>query len=361
MGGETVEPFGTPGREAAIRRLFAGNPSAAAYAPVYRIAQRVVGRAPTPYAATVALEAWFRNAGGFRYDEQPPQAPGLPPLVGFVTKTRAGYCQHFAGAMALMLRYLGIPARVAGGFTSGRWNHDRERWIVSDTDAHAWVEVWFPGYGWLPFDPTPSRGSFDAPYSNASASFDAGAAVTALAGGGGLGLEALLRLARRRNLPPSANGVDRPGATQDSAGGSASGRSALAGLLLLAGLALVLAIAVAKSARRRLRYVSSDPRRVAAACRRELEELAADQGVRVPAAATPAEVAGIFRGQFGVDGRALARAITAARFAAPGDAGSAAVRARREVGEVRRALRSRLSLRARARGLVSLRSLRPSA
>jgi hypothetical protein len=131
--------------------------------------------------------------------------------------------------------------------------------------------------------------------------------------------------------------------------------------LLLAGLALVFAIAVAKSARRRLRYLSSDPRRVAAACRRELEELAADQGVRVPAAATPAEVAGIFRGQFGVDGGALARAITAARFAAPGDAGSAAVRARREVGEVRSALRSRLSLRARARGLVSLRSLRPSA
>ena len=176
------------GREALIDVLFANDPAVAAYAPLYRLAQRVVGNAPTPYAAAVALEAWFRTGGGFVYDEQPPQAPGMPALVGFVTKTRAGYCQHYAGAMALMLRYLGIPARVAGGFTSGRWNRDRERWIVSDTDAHAWVEVWFPGYGWLPFDPTPSRGSFDAPYSNASATFDAGAAVTALGAGGGLGL-----------------------------------------------------------------------------------------------------------------------------------------------------------------------------
>ncbi len=210
-GGVTVAPFGTPGRDAEIQRLFGSDPPVAAYAPLYRIARRVVGRAPTPYAAAVALEAWFRSGGGFVYDEQPPQAAGMPALVGFVTKTRAGYCQHYAGAMALMLRYLGIPARVAGGFTSGRWNRDRERWIVSDTDAHAWVEVWFPGYGWLPFDPTPSRGSFDAPYSNASASFDAGAAVTALGAGGGLGLEALLKLARQHNRPPDRRGRRPPG------------------------------------------------------------------------------------------------------------------------------------------------------
>ena len=89
-GGETVEPFGTPGREAAIRNLSAIDPDVAAYAPLYRTARRVVGRAPTPYAATVALETWFRNAGGFVYEEQPAQARGVPPLVGFVTNTRAG-------------------------------------------------------------------------------------------------------------------------------------------------------------------------------------------------------------------------------------------------------------------------------
>jgi protein-glutamine gamma-glutamyltransferase len=276
-----------------------------------------------------------------------------------VTKTRAGYCQHFAGAMALMLRYLGVPARVAGGFTSGRWNRDRERWIVSDTDAHAWVEVWFPGYGWLPFDPTPSRGSFDAPYSNASAQFNAGAAVTALGAGGGLGLEALLKLAReRRNRLPVAGGPDLPAGSSAGSSSSSTGRSAAAGVVLLVGLLLVLLIAAAKWTRRRVRYLAHDPRSIAAACRKELEELAADQGVRVPAAATPSEAAAILGGELGVDGGPLARAITAARFAPPGDAGTAAARARREIAQLRRDLRSSLSLRERIRGLVSLRSLR---
>jgi transglutaminase-like putative cysteine protease len=364
-GGVSVPPFGTPGRDADVRQvlttdpLFGGASPIADYAPLYRIARRVVGNAPTPYAAAVALEAWFRTGGGFAYDEQPAQAAGVPPLVGFVTETRAGYCQHFAGAMALMLRYLGIPARVAGGFTSGRWNRDRERWIVSDTDAHAWVEVWFPGYGWLPFDPTPSRGSFDAPYSNASVQFNADAAVTALGAGGGLGLEALLKLARaRRGRLPDAGGVDRPGASSSGSSSATSGRSALAGVVLLAALLLVVLIAAAKWTRRRVRYIGRDPRGVAAAARREVEELAADQGVRVSPAATPAEVAALLHGELGVDGGPLARAIAAARFAPPADAGSAAVRARREIAELRRSLRQQLSLVARVRGLLSLRSLR---
>ena len=80
----------------------------------------------------------------------------LPPLVDFLVRTKLGYCQHFAGAMALMLRYLGIPARVAVGFTSGSWKDGV--WTVTDHDAHAWVEAWFAGYGWLAFDPTPGRG-----------------------------------------------------------------------------------------------------------------------------------------------------------------------------------------------------------
>ena len=72
------------------------------------------------------------------------------------TQTRAGYCQHFAGAMALMLRYLGVPARVAVGFSSGTYDATSGIWRVTDHDAHAWVEAWFRGYGWLPFDPTPA-------------------------------------------------------------------------------------------------------------------------------------------------------------------------------------------------------------
>ena len=60
--------------------------------------------------------------------------------------------------MALMLRMLGVPARVAAGFTSGEYDKGTGEWVVTDHNAHAWVEVWFPGFGWLPFDPTPGRG-----------------------------------------------------------------------------------------------------------------------------------------------------------------------------------------------------------
>src|SRR4029079_17313038 len=116
--------------------------------------------------------------GNFAYSEKPRQIRGTPPLVAFVTRTRAGYCQHFAGAMALMLRYLGIPARVAAGFTSGAFDPDkndssRGLWRVKEHKAHAWVEVWFKGYGWLPFDPTPGRGNLGGPYTSSSISFDA--------------------------------------------------------------------------------------------------------------------------------------------------------------------------------------------
>ena len=120
----------------------------AQYAGVYQQARDLVGNPRNPYAAVVALETWFRGGGDFVYDEQPPRGRGgTPPLVSFVTATRRGYCQHFAGAMALMLRQLGIPARVAAGFTSGRYDRDEEHWVVADRNAHTWVEAWFEGFG----------------------------------------------------------------------------------------------------------------------------------------------------------------------------------------------------------------------
>src|ERR671938_1288364 len=121
------------------------------------------------------MGSWLRRSGGFVYDETPPLRPNMPPLVAFVTQTRAVYCQHFAGAMALMLRYIGIPARVAAGFVSG--TYDNGTWKITDHDAHAWVEVWFPRYGWLPFDPTPGRGYLSAAYSVSSPEFRARSAL----------------------------------------------------------------------------------------------------------------------------------------------------------------------------------------
>ncbi len=127
----------------------------------------MAGDATTPYAAVNRIEAYLRS--NYTYDEQPPyptslpddwpsdMPAGRPPLVDFLFGSKRGYCQHFAGAMTVMLRTLGIPSRVAVGYTGGHYDADSNQWLVMDRDAHAWVEVWFPGYGWLPFDPTPGR------------------------------------------------------------------------------------------------------------------------------------------------------------------------------------------------------------
>jgi hypothetical protein len=122
------------------------------YAPAYALAQKLSRNARTPYAYVRSVMRTLAN--GYTYDETPPLASY--PLETFLFSTRLGYCQQFAGSMALLLRMGGIPARVATGFTTGTYDTATKSWLVSDVDAHAWVEAWFPGYGWVTFDPTPA-------------------------------------------------------------------------------------------------------------------------------------------------------------------------------------------------------------
>lgn len=360
-----LPPFGTPGRDAAVQQAFGFDDDLAQYEPLYRLAQRVVGRPRNPYAAVVALEAWFRTSGEFTYDERPPLTPGTPPLVAFVAGHRRGYCQHFAGAMALMLRYLGIPARVAAGFTSGSFDQDAGEFTVSDTNAHAWVEVWFEGYGWLPFDPTPGRGRLRASYTASSLFFDADGATAAFAGvaAAALGLSVLRdQLGGGTGSPDdrTPRDLDPRGGT-DATGGSTSAPDEghdlrLLGLLLLAAAGVLTGLWLVKFVRRRVRYLTSDPRQVAAAVRAELVEYLADQRLRMPASATPAELSQELREALRVDAGRLAGTLGAARFGPGDEAEYAARRARRELRAVLRAVRRRLSTRARLRGLLSLRS-----
>ena len=91
---------------------------------------------------------------GYAYNESPPVR--AYPLVSFLFHDKIGYCQQFSGAMALLLRMGGVPARVSAGFTTGTRVGSKGPFVVTDIDAHAWVEAWFPGYGWYRFDPTPS-------------------------------------------------------------------------------------------------------------------------------------------------------------------------------------------------------------
>ena len=343
VDGRSFPAFGLRGRETVVRGIFA-DPSYApflAYRPMYLAARRVIGSADTPYAAVLALEAWFRQRGGFVYDERPPRLAG-PPLVEFVTRTKAGYCQHFAGAMAVMLRMLGIPARVAVGFTSGTFEDGK--WVVTDHEAHAWVEVWFAGQGWVPFDPTPGRGTFGGNYSFAS---DSEQAVAALRRGELSDLTG----AAARERPDSAD-ILREGSFGTDRGPS------LFGLALAVGMLWALAVGVGKAVMRRARYLTRDPRRAATASRRELEAFLRDQGIAVSASATLDGLRRAVGVELGLDGRSFASAAARARFGPPDQADRDARAARRELRALLRSVRMELSVWARLRGFVSLRSLR---
>jgi protein-glutamine gamma-glutamyltransferase len=130
-------------------RALRGSP----YAPMYERALELTKDAPTSYDAVKSVERWLQ--GNFTYSEHVPTHD--VPLMGFLDEDKRGYCQQFSGTMALMLRMAGIPARVAAGFSPGSYNKDTREYRVRDLDAHSWVEVWFSGIGWVPFDPTPAR------------------------------------------------------------------------------------------------------------------------------------------------------------------------------------------------------------
>jgi transglutaminase-like putative cysteine protease len=356
--GVTVPPFGVPGRDERVLRLLRGRLEP--YAEVFKRANGVAGQTTSPYAVAVALERWFRVTGGFTYSDRPGSTPGVPPLVGFLVDTRTGYCQHFAGSMALMLRLLGIPARVAAGFVPGHYRDGV--WRVTDHDAHAWVEVWFRGYGWLPFDPTPGRGRLSGTYSSTSSGFNPAAAARLLAGivkggevfGAGTGSGIVAHDPQRRT-PRSAADLPVRGLGAPPPEEKSTPSLLFFVLLLCAGIAA--AIVLVKHARRRLRYITRDPRRIAAACARELGEYLQDQRFPSTQSTTFHELGAELSERLGVDSSGFTDAATTARYGRPEHAPAAARRARTELRELKRKLRRNLFILDRARGLVSVRSL----
>ncbi|HEY1652662.1 MAG TPA: transglutaminase-like domain-containing protein, partial [Acidimicrobiales bacterium] len=125
---------------------------------IHALAVRASAAGATPFTRAIALEDWLRS-GRFRYTLKPPATPpGSDPLVDFLTHTHRGTCEQFAGAFTVLARSLGIPARVAVGFTTGTRAHGVT--VVRGRDAHAWPEVYLgPALGWVSFEPTPSQPS----------------------------------------------------------------------------------------------------------------------------------------------------------------------------------------------------------
>jgi len=123
-------------------------------ARTYRLSRRLARGARTPEDYVQRVLDYLAQPE-FSYNEAPPRASRT--LDGFLFDSHAGYCQQYSGAMALLLRMAGIPARVATGFSTGATDLKTGEFVVRDFDAHSWVEVYYPDWGWITFDPTPAQ------------------------------------------------------------------------------------------------------------------------------------------------------------------------------------------------------------
>ena len=120
---------------------------------VHDLARRITANALTPYDKVEAIETWLRDR--YRYSiNSPVPPPGQDAVDHFLFETDVGFCEQFASATTVLLRSLGVPARVVAGFTPGSRNAFTGYYEVKGSDAHSWIEVWFPQLGWYEFDPT---------------------------------------------------------------------------------------------------------------------------------------------------------------------------------------------------------------
>lgn len=146
-----------------------------------------------PYDAAISIQNWLR--ANIKYNENVPAPPADRDTVDYLLFTsKQGYCEYYSTAMAVMLRTLGIPAREVTGLFSGAYDNNYAGYLYRESNAHAWVEAYFPGYGWIPFEPTAPRTPFNRdpapPANNAAGNTNGGA--TAGGAGDGLGGDAQL-------------------------------------------------------------------------------------------------------------------------------------------------------------------------
>ncbi len=119
-----------------------------------RLAEEITRNQATPLAKAAALEAFLQT--NFQYSLQMYTPEGSDALAYFLFTRKQGHCEYFASSMAVMLRTLGIPARIVNGFRNGELNDITGSYVVRARNAHSWVEAYIPGFGWATFDPTPA-------------------------------------------------------------------------------------------------------------------------------------------------------------------------------------------------------------
>jgi len=123
--------------------------------PIRQLARSIVRGSANRYDRAEAIERFLRRE--YLYTLTPPAGARGMSLEQFLLESKSGHCEYFSAAMAIMLRTLGIPTRVANGFLASEYNRFGDYYQVRQSDAHSWVEVFFPAHGWVPFDPTPPQ------------------------------------------------------------------------------------------------------------------------------------------------------------------------------------------------------------
>lgn len=324
---------------------------------VLTLARRQVAGLSTDFEKGLALEAFFRAPGSFRYSIQVDPGHAAADLAAWLLDPaspnyRTGYCEQFATAMAVMARQVGLPSRVVLGFAPGELLDDG-RVVVRDRQAHAWVELWMPTQGWVRFDPTPRADGANPAYSD-ELPFDVAAylqvddPIWPLVPGG-----FFPPLLPDDEPPPDIPPVlpADPGAT-GSWRLSLSAGAAAGSLLLLFGL-----LPAVKWIRRgyRLRALAAGD---LSAAWREIVDRLADLGEEPPPAATPDEAARATAPAMGPLARAYGESIYGRPAIAADRSGAVAV-ATRALEETERALAERHSWARRAASRYRFRSLRP--
>ncbi|HVF04793.1 MAG TPA: DUF3488 and transglutaminase-like domain-containing protein [Frankiaceae bacterium] len=353
----TVEQLREPGRVPdEIRRDYLRLPDAPPPASALEVLRTQTEGKLTPYDKAVALNSYFFSTGNFSYSLAVPPGNDAATLDQFLQR-RSGYCEQFAAAMAYLARLANIPARVVVGFTPGTLRDDG-KFVVTNKDAHAWPELWFPGTGWVRFEPTP-RGGLEPPaYATLPAvpGEDPGsdddpatpgptAAPTATPGPGARGREAAIDDPAETGTTP-----DEPGAGSGGGGVPVAPIAGVGAMGMLATPALV-----AWATRRRRRSRATEPIDRIHAAWDSLADAAEDVGYPMRAADSPRGAArrlvtaASLSGSVAAEVERLATAEERARYARsapPVDGLDASARL------VRRTLLAGLPRVARARALV---------
>lgn len=301
-------------------------------------ARRIVEGTTSPYEAALALQTFFRD-GSFTYDLSIPPGHGGNALERFLFETRRGYCEQFAGAFAAMARSVGLPARVAVGFTPGE-EVSPGSFLVRGLNAHAWPEVFLAGYGWIAFEPTPGRGMPGA---------EAYTGVPEQQATPGDPSTATTRPPAAAAAPTTtlAGGESEPGA-DTAASGQGGGASWLGPVAAAVALPLVafsawwaILAALRHRRRQRRRHAATTAAEQVLVTWAEAGDALGELGCPPRSSETPIEFAQRAAGTTGIDQRllkALAGATTAAGYSPSGVSDDIAAQAKRAGSDLRRAV-----------------------